>query len=245
MSRLVSGITSKKAMASTAIQSCIRAAVSSITSQYTSFYNAGSYLVSGFASGISANSYKAAAKASAMANAAKEAAKKALKINSPSKVFREIGTSVPEGFAMGIDKLSGMVTGSVKDMAASAINNVRKSIYKIADVVDTDIDSQPTIRPILDLSDVRSGANSISGMLSLNPSVGVSTNIGAVGTAMANRNQNRASDEIVSAIGKLRKDLANVGNTSYQINGITYDEGSSVADAIETIARAALRERRV
>ena len=245
IAQLASGMTSRRSVVSSAMTAALSTAITSLRGNYQSFYNAGSYLVSGFASGISANSYKAAAKASAMAIAAKNAAKRALDINSPSKVFREIGMSVPEGFAMGIDKLSGMVTGSVKDMATNAIDNVRSSIYKIADAVNTDIDSQPKIRPILDLSDVRSGASAIGSMLSLSPSVGVAANIGAVSASMSSRGQNGAESEVVSAINKLRKDLANIGNTSYQINGVTYDDGSNIAGFANEIIRQARVQRRV
>ena len=62
---------------------------------------------------------------------------------------------------------------------------------------------------------------------------------------MMNRTiQNGRNNDVVSAINKLRKDLGNVGNTSYNINGITYDEGTNVSDAIKTLVRAAKVERR-
>ena len=57
-------------------------------------------------------------------------------------------------------------------------------------------------------------------------------------------NQNGVNDDVVYAINKLRKDLGNVGNTTYSINGITYDDGSNISDAIQTLVRAAIVERR-
>ena len=44
---------------------------------------------------------------------------------------------------------------------------------------------------------------------------------------------------------KLHKDLQNVGNTSYNINGITYDDGSNISEAIKTLVNAAVVERRM
>ena len=35
------------------------------------------------------------------------------------------------------------------------------------------------------------------------------------------------------------------GGNTYQINGITYDDGSNVRDAVETLIRASLIERRI
>lgn len=245
ITEFISGMTSKKATLHSSATSLVSSAVSKLRDKYQSFYNAGSHLVSGFASGISENSYKASAKAAAMATAAYEAAKDALDINSPSKVFRKIGYSVPEGFAMGIDRLSGLVQNSATGMADGAIKNVSRSISRIGDAVNADIDSQPTIRPVLDLSDVRSGASTISGLFNEKTLVGVQANVSSINRSMNDNLQNGGNSDIISAINKLRKDLGNVGNTTYQINGITYDDGSALQDAFGTIVRQARIERRV
>ena len=220
-------------------------AVSGAKTKYESMKGAGSHLVDGFAAGITANTWKAEAKAKAMADAAEKAAKEALDINSPSKVFRAIGYSVPEGFAMGIDKMGRMVTNSSTNMADNAINMVGRSISNISKMISTDIDAQPTIRPVLDLSDVRSGASALGSMLDMDSTVGVRTNIGAISSMMATRSQNGANSDVVSAIDKLNKRMDNLGNTTYQINGITYDDGSNITDAVATLVRAAKIERRV
>ena len=248
VTKVVDGIESKIESVDDACESLVSKAVSAIKSQsnYTSFYNAGSYLVSGFAAGITANSFRAAARAAAMANAAEKAARDALDINSPSKVFREIGKSVPEGFAMGIDKLSGLAVKSSSLMANAAIKSVNNSISQIADAVSCDIDAYPTIRPVLDLSDIQAGANSIGSIFgrSVVP-VGVLADVGSISASMNGRIQNGGNGDIVSAINKLRKDLGNVGNTSYNINGITYDDGSNISDAVKSLVRAAKVERRI
>jgi hypothetical protein len=78
-------------------------------------------------------------------------------------------------------------------------------------------------------------------MLNLNSSVGVRANVGAISASMTNR-QNGDS-ELISAINKLAKSNGKSGDT-YQINGISYNEGSDVADAIQTLVRAAKMEGR-
>ena len=222
----------------------VAACAEKIKSKSDAFETAGGHLVDGFASGISANSYKAAAKAKAMAEAAAQAARNALAINSPSKVFRAIGTSIPEGFAMGIEKLGGLVKNASVSMSDTAVSGVKRSISRLADIVDGDIDTQPTIRPVLDLSDVRAGAGTIGSLLGNGTSVGVLANVGAIGSMMANRNQNGGIDDMVSAIDKLRKDISGMDHATYNINGITYDDGSNIADAVQTLVRAAKVERR-
>ena len=55
---------------------------------------------------------------------------------------------------------------------------------------------------------------------------------------MNRKHQNGGNEDVVTAIDKLRKDIGNINNNSYTINGITYDNGSEVSDAIETLVRA-------
>lgn len=245
MTRMNDGVTSKKSLINSTIKTCVSAAITTARTYYASFHSAGSYLVSGFADGISANSYKASAKAKAMAEAAVDAARKALRINSPSKIFREMGYSVPEGFAMGIDRMGWMVKDSTVAMGNLASKSLSSTISRIADAVNTDIDTQPTIRPVLDLSDVRAGANSIGNMLGGDASVGVMANVGTISTMMNRRSQNGSNAEVVSAIKDLRRDLANAGGNTYHIDGVTYDDGSNISDAVKTIVRAAKMGRRV
>ena len=244
MDAFVEGIEGAKSKVKSALSDIVSACVEAISNKSSSFETAGKNLARGLANGISANSYLAEAKAKAMAKAAAQAAKKALDINSPSKVFRKIGTSIPEGFAMGIDKLSGLVKNSATSMATNSIDGVRSSISHMADIINSDIDAQPTIRPVLDLSDIRSGAGTISSMLGLGSSIGIMSNVNAVSSMMSQRNQNGAND-IVSEIAKLNKNLGKVGNTTYSINGITYDDGSNISDAVKSIVRAVRMDRRM
>lgn len=244
MAQFINGINKNGASIKTAFTTPISGALTSIGGYYSSFYSAGSSLVDGFAAGISANSYKAEAKAAAMASAAYEAARQELDINSPSKIFRSLGYSVPEGFAMGIDKLSGMASDSATSMADVAIDGVKNSISKIADAINGDLDTQPTITPVLDLSNIRAGANSIGSMLGFGTSVGLMTNVGAINAGMSSI-QNGGNEDVVSALNKLREDISNLGGTTYQINGINYNNDSAVSDALETLVRYARMERRM
>lgn len=245
MTNFISGIRSQNGKVASATTASLNSAVNKMRSYHRSFYNAGSYLVSGFASGISANSYKASAKAAAMASAAYKAAKNRLDINSPSKVFRKLGYSVPEGFAQGIDRFGRIVKRSSMGMADTAIDGTKRALSRVARAVDGDMDVQPTIRPVLDLSDIKTGAGAINGLLGQGSTIGVSANVNAVSSMMNQRTQNSSMDEVVSAINKLRKDLSNIGNTSYTINGVTYDDGSNISDAVKALVRAARVERRI
>jgi tape measure domain-containing protein len=242
MDKFIEAIEGKTSDAKKACSTLVESCVDAVSNSYNDFYSAGSDLVDGFVAGISDNISSAAEAAASMAEAAVAAARANLQINSPSKVFRAIGTSVPEGFAQGIGRLGHLVRNASAGMTDTATATVTSAVSRIADAINTDIDSNPTIRPVLDLSDVQSGAGAIGGMFG---DVGMTARIDTISSMMNGYNQNGGNSMIVSAIDKLRKDLGNIGGTSYNINGITYDDGSNVANAIEEIARAALRERRM
>ena len=180
-----------------------------------------------------------------MAEAAVKAAREALKINSPSKVFKEIGSGIPEGFAIGIGMLGNTVRQSVTDMTSTAIESTKSAMSNVLDALNSDMDSQPTIRPVIDLTDVRSGANSINRLFSGSQTVRVQTNLNAINSMMNRRSQNGVNDDVISAIDKLRKDVGNISTPSYNIGGITYDDGSNVSEAIKALIRFAKIERRV
>ena len=240
---LIKGLKENKKDIPKAVTGSLDDAVSDIENSYTNFYNAGSYLVEGFASGISANTWKAEAKAKAMAEAAEEAAKEALDINSPSKVFRRVGYSVPEGFAQGIDRMGGMVKVASVAMANRAFDSTKGALSKLSRLFDGEIDTQPIIRPVVDLSDVASSVGTMNSMLNTTPSIGVLSNISAISSMMNNR-QNGGNEDVISAIHDLGKQISRSSGDSYSINGITYDDGSNVSDAVRTLVRAARIERR-
>ena len=240
---LIKGLKENKKDIPKAVTGSLDDAVSDIKESYNDFYNAGSYLVEGFASGISANTWKAEAKAKAMAEAAEEAAKEALDINSPSKVFRRVGYSVPEGFAQGIDRMGGMVKVASVAMANRAFDSTKGALSKLSRLFDGEIDTQPIIRPVVDLSDVASSVGTMNSMLNTTPSIGVLSNVSAISSMMNNR-QNGGNEDVISAIHDLGKQISRSSGNSYSINGLTYDDGSNVSDAVRTLVRAARIERR-
>ena len=234
----------KKSNITKSFETLVSGGATAIRGKYQSFYNAGSYLVTGFASGISANTWRSTAKASAMAEAAIKEARAKLAINSPSKVFRAIGAGVPEGFAQGISKFRNIVCNATAGMTDAAVNGTRRAISKMSDIISGNIETQPTIRPVVDLSNVRAGAAAVSGMFSSNQSVGLLTNIGSISSTMNRRIQNGGNDDVISAIRDLNKSISNMPRNSYNVNGVTYDDGSNVSNAVKALVRAAKVERR-
>lgn len=246
MQYLVTGIKGSISTVSDAVDTLSNGMVSALKNKYTSFHSAGAHLAKGFANGISENSFRAAAQAKAMAEAAVEAAREALDINSPSKVFMALGKSIPEGFIKGIDKFSNGIDDSSITMARDAIDGTKNAIARVAELLNTDIDSQPTIRPVLDLSDVKSGASSINGLFGMQPSVDLLANVGSINTMMNGRqNVSTTNDDVVAAIKDLKHAINESSGDSYSIGDITYDDGSNIATTIQALIRASRIEGRI
>ena len=245
MNKFVSGIKSKNDNVVSGSTSGLSSAVKNMRSYYSSFYSAGSYVAGGFSSGIRANIQSAASAAARMASAASNAARQNLKIHSPSRVFKKIGSYVPQGFAQGISMFVGQVKKSVSTMADTATSTTQSVLAQMLSMIDSNIDAQPTISPVVDLSNARSGISALNGMLSTGQTIGIRASLNDINTSMNYKNQNGDIGEVVSAINKLRKDIGNMEHATYQINGITYDDGSNISDAISTIVKAARIGRRV
>ena len=244
VSRFINGINDHKDRAESTMDRVSSGMLNAITGHYGEFFSAGSYLVIGFANGISVNSYMAAARAREMASAAAAAARAALDEHSPSKVFYKIGAFAGKGFVNAFSDYESIAYGAGTSVARSATEGLSKTIARIGNAINSDIDSQPVIRPVLDLSAVRADASTINGMFGMRPSVGLLANVNSINSSM-NRRQNGGNGDVVSAINRLQRGLANVGNTTNIINGVTYDDGSAINEAVRIIARAALIEGRV
>ena len=134
--------------------------------KYYDWCDAASYLVNGFIEGIRSRIWAAAQAAAEMARAALTAAEETLDINSPSKEFARVGAYAVMGMIEGLKDNTYLVADAATDVGDVAIDNLKNSIKRISDIVNSEIDTQPTIRPILDLSDVASKASRLDAIVS-------------------------------------------------------------------------------
>ena len=240
---LRNGIAINANQATTAVSSIMRTSLSYVRSYYSSFYSAGSYIVDGFANGVDDHAWKGISKVRQMAKDAETAARKELEVKSPSRKFTKIGYYTVMGFVNGIDRFSYLADRSSRAMASSALQNTQAVISQIGESLDaSNFDYEPTIRPVVDTSDVLASASMITNMFNGNGSIALRANA-QYASKMAN-NQNGANDDIISAIGKLGDKFNMTPGNTYTINGITYSDGSEVASAIDTLVRATRIGRR-
>lgn len=207
-------------------------------------FKAGKDLVEGFKKGIKEKAEEVAKSARNMVKKAIDAAKKALKINSPSKVFIEIGKFVDQGFINGMVQYSSRVAKSATGVANKVVDNFARPLSAISDLMD--VDTNPVITPVLDLSNIQANSRRLNSMIPGSGNIALSTDAANIMTSSMGTVQNGVNNsEIVSAIKDLKNNMSTAGNTSYNINGITYDDGSNIANAVETLVRAARIERRI
>ena len=184
MTNLIAGIRTKNQLAKDAFVQIINSCLTAIRNKYTDFYNAGKYLVEGFAKGIDEYTWYAEARARAMARAAAQAAEAELDINSPSKVGYRIGGFFGMGFVNSLIDYTDKSYDAGASVAKSAKEGLRNAVSKIGDFIENGIDSQPTIRPLLDLSDVTEGAGRLSALLSRNQAMKISAGMEHEGTGI-------------------------------------------------------------
>lgn len=200
----------------------------------------GKNFAQGFAYGIENNRYLAINAGTNLGNAAYNAAKRAIDAHSPSKKAHKLGNFFGLGFINGIHEYTSNAYSESYNMADEARKGLSNAISKVNDILNDDRTNQPTIRPVLDLTDIESGARKINGLFK---NINVGSNLNAITVGMRSKGQNGTANDVVSAINKLGSNIGSGGDT-YNINGITYDNQSSIAEAIQVLIRAANIERR-
>ena len=192
--------------------------------------NAGSGLVNGIRS-WGGKAYNAGQYLGRQANKGLQAT---LKIASPSKVFTRDGEYVGEGFVNGIKNYALKVYKAGVELATNAITGTASVSSDIFDDL-----KDPVIRPVLDLSNVQNGVNSIDNMFARNQAM-------SINARMNNAKQSEVTNaDVVRAINSLNSKIDGSPRTVTNINGITYDDGSNIVDAVETLVHAVKIEGRV
>jgi hypothetical protein len=192
----------------------------------------GKDIINGIARGITANTWILTNASAAAAQQALEAAKGTLGINSPSKEFEILGKYSMEGFAGGLRRFAGMAVTEVTTVGSRAMDSLRNTIANIADIVTSNIDMNPTIRPVLDLSGITDGVGTINSLFGGRQVITASTSnsrASSIGRGM----QPRISLQNERGMGSTAKD-----ESSLRIDNLTFNV---TAKDIEDIAN--LREK--
>ena len=243
MNTFANGLTARRPQAVDAASRSVTAALNAIRNNFNGFKSAGIYLGDGFILGINARQKQAYDAGYALGIKAKQGEAKATATHSPSREMIKAGKYFGDGLVIGINSRENAAEKAGGSLGTVATKGVSNAISRVSELISSGMDSTPTIRPVMDLGNVQTGIDAISGMFN-NTSFDASANIGAIGSMMDDRRQNGVNDDVVNAIERLNKGLSGLNRPSYNINGVTYDNGSEISEAVETLVRAARIERR-
>ena len=191
------GINSKQSDAYNAGVNLADEGYDGVSTAYNKFYNAGMNAGRGFANGILSMLEQVRQAARDLANASAGGAEDGLDENSPSRVFAKIGQYAGLGFINGLSSMTSAVADSAVEMGSSAIQSMKDVISEIADVVNSDLDATPVIRPVLDMSEVYEGAESMNRLFGGKrlSTVGISSKASNISSQMSrNGNPDAVSD---------------------------------------------------
>ena len=144
------------------------------------FKNIGKNIIDGLRNGIKKSLSKIKDIAKDIGSSLLNGVKSFLGIKSPSREFMKIGMYSDEGLAGGLKKYAGAVVDAAKNVASGAINTIDNGLSGMSNLISDALEGDPTIRPVLDLSDVESGARRINGMFSARQAVALASS-GTIG----------------------------------------------------------------
>ncbi len=200
---------------------------------------AGVDFATGYESGMSSKKTSIWQTAYSLAKQALAGLKKGQDSNSPSKLTMALGEDYGEGYALGISSMSKPVTQSATYMSKDALRALSTAVSMANDMTNDLAPVSPVITPSVNLSALKQGLNTMDSMLSANKAQTIAASVSTTAAQVTNA-------DIVSAINNLQKANNNQnGGDTYNINGITYDDGTNVSSAVQTLIRAAKIERRI
>lgn len=234
---IVDGAQAEQEAVETGFAQIVDAVAAAVRGSYEAFESAGGYLVQGLVAGINASAYLAQEAGAALGLSASGGLESAVEISSPSKVTKQDGVYFATGF---VDMLWAWCEKSRMAGAGvgqAAMNGLNKSIATISGVIDGSLDTQPTIRPVLDLSEIQNGANSLyrmmddAGVYALSGSMDIArqTQKSVNGRGLREDYPSSVIDDLKQIVkGLIDESMGGIHNTFY----ITSDDPNKVADAV-------------
>ena len=249
---LSGGISNNAGEVNEAGESVAREGVFGANSTRPKWEGVGENLSGGLARGIRNGESGVISAAVDVAINAYNAAKSALDINSPSKLFAKLGEGIDEGYVKGMRDKEGEVTSKSEELVTQMFKTSSDAIDNFVDLLNSDIIDNPVITPVMDLSKIQNGADRLYSMiadadrLNFRGNIDLADSTNRSVNAASRRKQdsdNQMMTSLIDAINGLSALIGNTGNV-YNVNGVTYDDGSNVSTAVRSLLRAAKIEGR-
>lgn len=240
ISQVINGMLSGKTRIGSTGQSLALAAANGIRAKYSNCYSAGSYCASGLVHGLNAGKSRVRAAAEGLADEVVKGITLTLIIKSPSRRLHEYGEYAGEGFVGGLDEYGDAAYDSGANMAENAVTGLAKTIGGIWDAIPDNMNLNPTIRPILDLSAIQNGAGQLDGLFSRQTLALAGANasfsgmrLNSLDAAMARMQTINESGnaELIGAISSLRGDFGSLVEAISHLQ-LYMDSGAVVGELV-------------
>ena len=158
--------------------------------------------------------------------------------HSPSRRMFKMGVYFVQGLINGMRSLNESLFSTSDDLAVTTVDTISDTLMKVSDVFGSDLDVDPTIRPVIDLSNVTDGVNAINGMFGSTRTLGLTGKINRdTNMALSQKIQNGLNvnnSDVVGELGKLRGDI-NALNDNVGRMQVVMDTGALVGQIARPI----------
>lgn len=150
-------------------------------------------------------------------------------IHSPSRVMAGIGEYLSLGLAQGITDETGSVVQGVQDVSDTALSTMMDLAQRVGDIASDDFEYEPSIQPVVDMSDVQNGVDWLNDTLFQNGTVALN----------AERTAGLAANVVRKAeVTKAQQEEANKADQKATPNADIVSSVEALGEHIDSIARA-------
>jgi phage-related protein len=150
-------------------------------------------------------------------------------IHSPSRVMAGIGEYLTLGLAQGITDETDSVVQGVKDVSDTALATMTNLAQRVGDIASDDFEYEPSIQPVVDMSDVQNGVDWLNDTLFQNGTVALN----------AERTAGLAANVVRRAEAtKAQQEEANRVDPKANSNADIVSSVEALGEHIDSIARA-------
>ena len=150
-------------------------------------------------------------------------------IHSPSRVMAGIGEYLSLGLAQGITDETDSVVQGVQDVSDTALSTMMDLAQRVGDIASDDFEYEPSIQPVVDMSDVQNGVDWLNDTLFQNGTVALN----------AERTAGLAANVVRRAeVTKAQQEEANRADPKANSNADIVESVEALGEHIDSIARA-------
>lgn len=150
-------------------------------------------------------------------------------IHSPSRVMAGIGEYLSLGLAQGITDETDSVVQGVQDVSNTALSTMMDLAQRVGDIASDDFEYEPSIQPVVDMSDVQNGVDWLNDTLFQNGTVALN----------AERTAGLAANVVRRAEAtKAQQEEANKADQKANPNADIVSSVEALGEHIDSIARA-------